>query len=185
MIIYFLSSNQGKIDEVKAMLSSVTIKVEPITEKINEIQSQDMLEIVTNKAIEAFARIGRPVVVDQTGMFLHDLGGFPGGLTQIFWDSLEADKFSKYFSSTGGNNATIKTILAYCDGKQIHIFDGAIDGRIVDPPRGNRAFQWDCVFEPEGFTETFAEMGVRKNDISMRKMALEKLRQHLEAGYGR
>ena len=68
----------------------------------------------------------------------------------------------------------------YCDGKQIKTFDGEINGRIVFPPRGNRDFQWDCVFQPEGHDQTFAEMGEKKNLISMRKIAIEKLKEYLE-----
>lgn len=80
-------------------------------------------------------------------------------------------------------NATAKTVVGFCDGREIRLFSGEIDGTIVNPPRGNRAFQWDCIFQPEGFNETFAEMGDRKKDISMRKKALEKLKVYLEAKY--
>ena len=73
-----------------------------------------------------------------------------------------------------------KTIVAFCDGKRIKLFEGEISGRIVSEPRGNRDFQWDCVFQPNGYNETFAEMGEKKNGISMRKIALEKLKKYLE-----
>ena len=52
-------------------------------------------------------------------------------------------------------------------------------GSIVTPPRGNRAFQWDCIFVPDGESETFAELGERKNKISMRRKALEQFMVHL------
>lgn len=183
MVIYFLSSNQHKITEVTDMLNSKKLTVKPVLEPILEIQSQDMDEIVTDKVIKAFEKIGRPLIVEQTGLLLHDLGGLPGGLTQIFWDSLQADKFSDYFASSVKINATAKTVVGFCDGREIRLFSGEIDGTIVNPPRGNRAFQWDCIFQPEGFNETFAEMGDRKKDISMRKKALEKLKVYLEAKY--
>lgn len=84
MVIYFLSSNQHKITEVTDMLNSKKLTVKPVLEPILEIQSQDMDEIVTDKVIKAFEKIGRPLIVEQTGLLLHDLGGLPGGLTQIF-----------------------------------------------------------------------------------------------------
>lgn len=183
MVIYFLSSNKYKIAEVTAMLNSKKLTVKPVSKKISEIQSQDMEEIVADKVLKAFEEIGRPLIVEQTGLLLHDLGGLPGGLTQIFWDSLQADKFSAYFASSTIVNATAKTVVGFCDGRKIHIFSGEIDGTIVNPPRGDRSFQWDCVFQPEGFNETFAEMGDRKNDLSMRKKALEKLKVYLEETY--
>ena len=182
MNIYFLSSNEYKIREVKTILDSEKITVLPVTQKINEIQSNNMEEIATDKAIKAFISIGRPILVEQTGLLLNDFGKLPGGLTQIFWDSLQADNFSRYFSSDSLNVIAI-TVVAFCDGKQIKTFEGEIQGTIVRFPRGNRDFQWDCVFQPDTYDKTFAEMGEQKNTISMRKIALEKLRNYLEDSY--
>lgn len=178
--IYFLSSNEHKLKEVQSILQSEKISVLPVKEKIKEIQSSDMTEIATDKVIKAFVNIGRPVVVEQTGLLLKDIGNLPGGLTQVFWDSLEADLFSRYFSTTETGHVVAKTVLAYCDGKQVVTFEGEIEGVVVASPRGNRDFQWDCIFQPNGYNQTFAEMGDKKNDISMRKIALEKLRKYLE-----
>lgn len=183
MDIYFLSSNKFKIDEVKTILNSSNITIHSVSKKINEIQSDDMKQIVLDKALKAFKQIGRPVLVEQTGLLIKDFGNLPGGLTQIFWDSLEADKFAEIFSNVGSAEVTAKTVLAFCDGKHIHTFEGTVDGHIVYPPRGDRAFQWDCVFEPIGYDKTFSELGDLKNDISMRKIALEKLRFFLESNY--
>lgn len=180
MDIYFLSSNKYKINEVQTILNSPDINIHSISQKINEIQSNDMKEIALDKALKAFQQIGRPILVEQTGLLIKDFGNLPGGLTQIFWDSLEADKFSDIFSKIGSAEVTAKTVLAFCDGKHIHTFEGEVDGHIVCPPRGNKDFQWDCVFEPLGYNKTFAELGDKKNEISMRKIALEKLRTYLE-----
>lgn len=178
MDIYFLSSNENKIREVKSILKSPNINVVSFNMKINEIQSEDMVEIVTDKVIKGFKEIGRPIIVEQTGLFIEEFGNLPGGLTQVFWDALEADKFSNYFSV--GNSSTIaKTVIAFCDGKKIFTCDGEIVGKIV-PPSGDRSFQWDCVFKPDGYDNTFAEMGKKKDEISMRKKALDKLKKYLE-----
>lgn len=180
MDIYFLSSNNNKIIEAQKILNSPDINIHSVSKKINEIQSNDMKEIALDKALKAFQQIGRPILVEQTGLLIKDFGNLPGGLTQIFWDSLEADKFSDIFSKIGSAEVTAKTVLAFCDGKHINTFEGEVDGHIVCPPRGNKAFQWDCVFEPLGYDKTFAELGDEKNKISMRKIALEKLRRFLE-----
>lgn len=180
MNLIFLSSNQHKIDEVKSIIESEDIKITPCCEKINEIQSEDMREIVIDKSLKAFRRIGHPLLVEQTGLLLGELSDLPGGLTQIFWDALQAERFCKYFSNSGTTKVKAKTVLAFCDGMKVHTFEGNIDGLIVDTPRGSRDFQWDCVFQPEGYSETFAEMGDKKNRISMRKIALEKFKKYLE-----
>lgn len=180
MKIYFLSSNKYKISEVKKILSSDKIVVSAFSNKINEIQSEDMHAIARDKVIKAYGIIARPVFVEQTGLLIEKFGDLPGGLTQIFWDSLQADKFSEFFARDEGSPTIAKTVLAYCDGRKVYTFEGEIRGDIINPPRGNRDFQWDCVFQPEGYDKTFAEMGEEKNEISMRKIALEKLKDFLE-----
>ena len=60
-------------------------------------------------------------------------------------------------------------------------FDGACEGRIIDAPRGDHGFGYDPLFIPNGFSETFAELGdSTKNRISHRSAALAKLRARLE-----
>ena len=124
MEIYFLSSNENKLREVKEILGSSNIMIHPVNEKINEIQSTDMNKIVKDKVLKAFEKIGRPILVEQSGLFIKDFGGLPGGLTQIFWDSLEADKFSEIFSNIGSAEVIAKTVIAFCDGKKIHFYCG-------------------------------------------------------------
>lgn len=177
MEIYFLSSNIYKIKEVKDILENDSLNIIPYMLPIKEIQSRDIEEIVIDKVIKAFEMLRRPALVEQTGLYIDELGGFPGGLTQIFWDSILADKFCYYFKNT---NVTAKTILGYCNGKAIITFEGNISGKIVESPQGNRDFQWDCVFKPVNYDTTFAEMGDNKNKISMRKIALDKFKKYLE-----
>jgi XTP/dITP diphosphohydrolase len=180
MKLRFLSSNRFKISEVKAILTPIGIEVVPVASKIEELQTTDMDALVRDKCIKAFRQIGRPLFVEHTGLHIDALGGFPGGLTQIFWDTLQADRFSKLFGNGPDNSLIARTIVGYCDGKRITQFSGEIRGTVSDTPRGNRDFQWDCVFVPKGGTETFAEMGDKKNEISMRKLALDSFAKYLE-----
>ena len=60
------------------------------------------------------------------------------------------------------------------------IFEGKINGCITNHPKGDRTFQWDCIFIPDGKNMTFAEMGtLEKNKISMRKQALTEFAKYL------
>jgi len=129
--------------------------------------------------LKAFNQIGRPVFIEHTGLYIESLQGFPGGLTQVFWDKLEADKFSELLGGLENTSLTARTVIAYCDAKKIYTFEGSVEGQISPEPKGDRAFQWDCVFIPNGYTETFAELGEKKNEISMRKLAFEKFREFL------
>ncbi len=180
MQIRFVTNNPYKLKEVESMIDAAEIVVAKL--KIDEIQTDDVVNLVKDKLIKAFRKIGRPVFVEHTGLYLESLNSFPGGLTQIFWDKLEAEKFSKLLGTLETTNAIAKTIIGYCDGKKIHFFEGEITGKISPEPRGDRDFQWDCVFIPDGQEMTFAELGDRKNDISMRKIAFEKFNEYLKRG---
>ncbi len=179
MEIRFVSGNQFKIDETKEIMLGSGIDIIPFNKKIEELQTLDVRSLVKDKLMKAFGLIGRPLFVEHTGLYIKYLNEFPAGLTQIFWDSLEADKFAELMGKLPDTTVLAKTIIGYCDGMNIHYFEGEVDGNIVDIPRGNRDFQWDCIFLPKGESLTFAEMGSAKNNISMRKQALEKFKNYL------
>ena len=181
MRIRFLSGNQHKIREATAIMEPIGITVVPLQIKLEELQSPDTDAIVRDKVAKAFHLIGHPLFVEQTGLFIDRLNGFPGGLTQVFWDTLQADRVSELFGQGPDTGVTAKTLIGYCDGRSIRCFCGEVRGRIASEPRGDRAFQWDCIFIPDGFTETYAEMGDAKNAISMRRSALDALATHLGA----
>lgn len=179
MRVRFLSGNPHKIGEAEAILASTGVTVVPIPTKLEELQSADSAAIVRDKVIKAFHLVGYPLFVEQTGLFIDALNGFPGGLTQVFWDTLEADRVCDLFGRSPNNGVTARTFIGFCDGRAIYQFSGELRGQIAPEPRGSRTFQWDCVFVPEGHTATFAEMGDQKNQISMRYLALKQLAAHL------
>ena len=180
--IRFISSNPYKLEEFTALLGERGYSIYTSSLKIYEIQTEDVEQLVEDKAIQAFNRLGRPLVIEHTGLSLNRLNGLPGGLTQMFWDRLEGDRFSALFGASPGNEATARTKLAYCDGRKLWKFEGTISGKIIAGPRGDRHFQWDTVFVPDGETRTFAEMGLEKNKISMRRHAISAFVDWLEAG---
>lgn len=181
MELRFVTKNPLKAKEVDAILGD-RVKVIHAPLKIHEIQSEDVIEIVNDKVLKAFRKVGRPLFIEHTGLYIESLEGFPGGLTQVFWDKLKAEKFSKLLGSLDNTSLIAKTVIAYCDAKKIHIFEGEIKGNISSEPKGSLDFQWDPVFIPEGYVETFAEMGELKNEISMRKIAFDKFYAYLTKG---
>jgi XTP/dITP diphosphohydrolase len=182
MKIRFMSGNTYKLKEAQDILSKIGIEVVSVKTKINEIQTEDSIELVYDKVIKAFKQVGRPLVVEHTGLYIDHFEGLPGGLTQIFWDKLQADKFCGIFGNTPNVTAVAKTTIGYIDGKNIKIFEGEIEGSISSQPRGDRSFQWDCVFIPNGYDKTFAELGEKKNEISMRRKAIDKFSLYLKEG---
>ena len=177
--LYFVSKNPFKHAEAKLILEPLGVRVERDDTVIDELQTTDTDLLVRDKAARAFRCIGRPLFVEHTGLYLDLLNGFPGGLTQIFWESLKKDRFSELFASEK-HAVRARTTIGYVDSRRVHLFHGEINGTIVSPPRVDYGFQWDCLFVPEGCSQTFSEMGELKNEISMRRKALEQLGAHLE-----
>ena len=122
MNIRFLTGNKHKIKEAKDILQKQNITVISFEDKIEELQTADTTKLVKDKVLKAFTKIGRPLFVEHTGLYLEYINDLPGGLTQIFWDSLKADKFSELFGNNSNTKAIAKTIIGYCDGKKYIIF---------------------------------------------------------------
>src|SRR5829696_5473667 len=116
MRLRFLSSNPNKVTEANAILSPAGLELIAVEKKLDEIQSADVEFLVRDKCIRAFRLIGRPVFVEHTGLFIEALNGFPGGLTQIFWDTLGAERVAGIFGSADGR-AVARTRIGYCDGR--------------------------------------------------------------------
>ena len=183
MKIRFLSGNPLKIKEATSILAAAKVEVIPVDLSLIELQTDDTVALVREKTLKAFHKLGQKVFVEQTGLSFKKLNGFPGGLTQVFWDTLEAERVCDLFGAGPDNQVTAKTIVGYCDGKRVRTFKGEVQGRISSMPRGDRSFQWDCVFIPDGYSETFAELGETKNEISMRRRALDAFAKFLKANY--
>ena len=108
MKIRFVSSNKHKIEEVVTILAPVGVTVVPAPIKIEELQTEDVKRLVRDKLIKAFQQIGRPLFVEHTGLYIEALNGLPAGLTQIFWDNLEADRFAAMVGNLSGSRLTAK-----------------------------------------------------------------------------
>jgi XTP/dITP diphosphohydrolase len=185
MKLRFVSRNEHKLVEAKNILEGVGIEVVPLKETIEELQTSDTTRLVRDKALRAFGKIGRELFVEHTGLKLKALNGLPGGLTQVFWDALQADNMSKLFGSDEESTVEAVTDLCFIDGKQFYEFRGVVSGRISKQPKGPTGFQWDCVFIPDKRNETFAEMGSEeKNKISMRRKALDEFAEFLRKKEG-
>ena len=96
-----MSGNENKIQEVHRILAPVGVDIVPVSRKIEELQTQDVDALVRDKLIKAFHEIGRPLFVEHTGLYLRGLNDLPAGLTQIFWDRLEAEKRGEKPPETG------------------------------------------------------------------------------------
>ena len=176
MKIIITTGNKHKLEELNHYMQGTGVDFIPKSHKIEELQSFDEQLIVEDKLMKAFEKFKQPVLVEHASLYIDILNGFPGGLTQTFWDTVQADRFCELFRKS---SIKAKTTIGYCNGRRKFFFDGETQGVIADEPKGNRDFQWDCVFIPNGYSENYAELGKVKLDISMRKLAFDKFKQFL------
>lgn len=177
-MLYFITGNQNKLKEVKLVLP----EVEQLDIDLPEIQEVDAKEIIKQKLLEALNHAKGEFIVEDTSLYLDCLKGLPGPLIKWFLKTIGIDGLADIVEKLGDNKAEAKTIIGYAKNhEELFFFEGVVKGRIVQS-RGETNFGWDPIFLPYGFEKTFAEMGQEeKNKISMRRDALNKLKEFLEA----
>ena len=170
----FVSSNAGKVREVAAILG---FALERLEADVPEIQALDVSEVVREKAMAAFALAGRPVLVEDTGLYITALEGLPGALVKWFLATVGPAGICEMLPVDAPRTAIARTAVALHDGSNVTVLTGEVTGQIVASPRGSQGFGWDPIFLPDGASGTFAELSLEeKNRFSMRRAALEQVR---------
>jgi len=174
---YFATGNKNKLREVNEILG---MDLEQIDLELLEPQGIDVAEVVEEKARDAYEKCGKPVLVEDTGLEFIAWNGLPGALIKWFMDSVDNKGILKMMAGEAERGIKAKTAVGFYDGQKCHVFVGEVEGEIPAEVRGQSGFGWDPLFIPKGYDESFAEMGsAEKNQISMRKLALEKLSNFL------
>jgi len=175
--IYFITGNENKFKEVQAMLP----EVKQLKLDLEEIQEIDAHKIIKAKMNQAFKHKKANFIIEDTSLYLNCLNGLPGPLIKWFLETIGINGVYNLTQKLGENKAQAKTIIGYAKSKkEILFFEGIIEGEIVKPS-GPTNFGWNPIFKPKGYNKTFQEMTKEeKNKISMRKLAVEKLKIYLE-----
>lgn len=174
-MITFITGNQNKLREAQEILGNINSHQYDLV----EIQEVDARKVIEAKILEAQKRGLSNFIVEDTSLYLEGLNGLPGPLIKWFLDKLGNESLSGLIDGKS-SRATAKTIIGYYDEQgNITYHEGVVEGEIVSP-KGDTNFGWDPIFKPNGHEKTFAEMSSEeKNEVSMRRMALEELKKHL------
>jgi len=179
MELIFVTGNIEKLREVADILGK-DFNISGKVIDLPEIQDLDAEKIVFNKAQSAFDLINKPIIVEDTSLYIKGWNGLPGPFNKWFMRTVGNEGIIKMLSGYNDRSALAETIFAYHDTKEIKIFKGIVKGSISDTIRGEGGFGWDKIFIPDGLEKTQAELSSsKKNKISARKRALEKLKAYL------
>ncbi|MDE5624185.1 MAG: RdgB/HAM1 family non-canonical purine NTP pyrophosphatase [Alistipes sp.] len=188
MEIIFATNNAHKLSEVQAVLGEGFRLVTPrdcgVTEEIPETQAT-LQGNALQKARYLYERTGRDCFADDTGLEVEALGGAPGVHSARY--ATDGHDFAannrlllKNLAGQENRRARFRTVIALILNGEEHLFEGIVEGRIIDTERGAEGFGYDPLFQPEGSGSTFAEMdAAAKNAVSHRGRAVRKLAAYL------
>ncbi len=190
MKILFATNNAHKLSEVSEVLGNGFRLLTPrdcdVTEEIPE--TQPTLEgNALQKARYLHERTGLDCFADDTGLEVAALGGAPGVRSARY--ATDGHDFAannrlllKNLEGATDRRARFRTVIALILNGEEHLFEGIVEGRIIDAERGAEGFGYDPLFIPDGGNKTFAEMSAEeKNAVSHRGRAVRRLAAYLHS----
>ena len=199
MKIVFATNNKNKLSEIREILGSgfevMSLAEIGCHEDIPET-GETLLDNAIQKARYVFEKYGYDCFADDTGLEVDALGGEPGVHSARYAEGTDHDSnanMDKLLGKLGDEThrtARFRTVIALLqkqpsaegarEGSVLHIFEGKVEGSIINEKRGAEGFGYDPIFMPEGYDKTFAELGLDiKNQISHRARAVKKLADYL------
>jgi len=173
-MITVVTGNAGKAKEVAAFFVGIT-EVEHVSLDLVEPQASTLEEIAISKVKQAYDIVQRPVIVDDTGLFIADLDGFPGVYAAYVQSTLGNKGILKLMQGSKNRTAYFETVIAYKDETEIKTFSGRVNGEIAENASGTEGFGYDPIFSVGG--KKLAEMKLdEKNQLSHRSRALTAFR---------
>ena len=168
--LFFVSSNIHKFKEAKEILDSFGMSIQFFKLNLEEIQSNSIKEIAIKKAQDAFSKCKKPLIIEDDGLQVDSLDGFPG-------------PYSSYVQKTIGNQGILALLnknrsakfvsnITYCDKSSFKCFEGKLSGSISKSEKG-KGWGFDPIFIPKNLKKTFSELN-DKNNFSHRYKALKK-----------
>jgi XTP/dITP diphosphohydrolase len=178
-----VTSNEAKFQEVSQVLAEKGVRLEWLEAEYPEIQA-DRLEDVVREALAWLAsHFGDGMMVDDSGLFIRGLGGFPGVYSSYVFHTLGNAGILSLLDGVTDRGATFETCIGLLVGGETLVFHGEAGGSIANREQGSMGFGFDPIFVPEGSSRTFAEMTrSEKNAVSHRGRAAEALAVHMQKG---
>jgi len=181
---YLATGNPHKVEEIREALDGTGVSVEQAAVDIDEIQAPDVADVARRKVLDSAADLGadRPVIVDDTGLYVKALNGFPGSQASFFLETCGNKGLLTLMDGKEDRSASFRTCMAIYepDKDEVTLLTGRCDGRITAEQRGDAGFGYDPVFQPDGHGTTFAEDPEYKMDVSHRSKVIEKLVQWVQ-----
>ena len=171
--LFFASSNENKFQEAERILTNLGVKVNFSKTTLEEIQSNNLNDIAEKKAIYAYDLIQKPVIIEDDGLFINALDGFPGPYSSYVYDTIGNKGIMNLLENSEVRDAKFVSIIAYCDSDcDVKLFESSIPGKISSIIEKG-GWGYDPIFIPDGESKTYANVS-DKDKFSHRSAALTK-----------
>lgn len=185
MKVHFLTTNPGKLQEARARLAPLGVEVMSHAARPVEIQADTLEAVARHKAESVRGRAPAPYFVEDAGLFVDALDGFPGVYSHHAFDTVGVQGVLRLLRGVSQKRRTarFRAAIAFVDGQgRLRVFLGESRGTVTLRARGRRGFGFDPIFRPDGETRTFAQLSPdEKGRVSHRGRALDALARHLAA----
>ena len=178
MELTFVTSNRHKLSEIREILRPFGITLRWSRRDLPEPQASS-LEAVVRAKLAAAGAGRRRVLVEDSGLFIRVLGGFPGVYSRPVYETIG---LAGVLAVVRGKDrrAVFRTVAGVQRGRRVLLAVGETEGSIARAPRGLHGFGYDPIFIPKGHRRTFAEMPApMKNRLSHRGRALRSIARRL------
>jgi XTP/dITP diphosphohydrolase len=176
-VAYFVTSNIHKFMEARQILAEYGLAAAKLKVEAVEIQDDSLENIAKHSVRDAVKNCGLPVFVEDAGLFVEALNGFPGPYSRYVYDTVGVDGILKLMKNTENRASYFMSAVAFGSPEEQPVcFVGKVEGKLSLRKRGTAGFGYDPIFVPlEGDGRTFAEMTTaEKNGYSHRARALRK-----------
>jgi len=177
MKVNFATSNKFKVEEANDVGKIFGIEFVRLRIPYPEIRNEKVEKVAEEGARYVFKKLKKPVIVEDTGLYIKALNGFPGAYSKFVFQKVGCNGILKLLDKEKDREATFISAIGYCDGKQTKVFTGKIKGKITEMKAGKDGFGYDPIFQPyvkENYGKTFAQDYELKKRISHRRRAFEK-----------
>lgn len=171
------TSNGHKVAEANFVLKEFGVVLVGRDVKGDELQSLEPATVAKASLESILPSFGRPLVVEDTGLFVKSLNGFPGALASHAFKTIGNQGILKLLAGEGDRSAYFEAAVAYgLPPDHIWIFTGSVHGAISEEAAGTAGFGFDPIFVPQGFDKTFSQMTLQeKSKVSHRARAFRRL----------
>lgn len=186
--LVFATNNPHKLEEIKAILGDKIeiLSLSDINCHADIPETSDTLEgNARQKSLYIYEHYGMDCFADDTGLEVESLNGAPGVYSARYaGDGHDSQanmrKLLDEMKEKNNRRARFRTVISLIEKGEEQQFEGIVRGEILRETRGNSGFGYDPIFKPEGYEETFAELGNEiKNKISHRARAVNELCKYL------